>query len=376
MRTALAEAKAAGAETLAPEEYARAEACLDILTHEATEFKPFADPHASKYVGKCRVPFQALKDKMAATRVPKMPSRLVPPPVVAPTPEAELGIYPATGTLAEALAALPPAEGPPPPEEVAPVAEAPPPLAEVAPSAEVPPGAEPAPTPGAELGVYPGMGTLAEALAALPAAREEPVEAPTPGADLGVYPGMGTLAQALTALPEAEAPAPPAEVAPTPAEVPLPVAAVKEAVVSPPVEAPKPEMVPMAPPAPAPPPPVAAAREAEKEKAPPLKDIFFDYDMALIRPDARQTLDENAQWFRANLKATIIIEGHCDERGTPEYNLGLGQRRAQATRDYLVASGVDDKRIKIISYGRERPFVIGHDESAWKWNRRSHFVLP
>ncbi len=371
MRAALAEAKAAGAETLAPEEYARAEACLDLFTHEATEFNPFADPHASKYVGRCRVPFQALKDKMAAARVAKVSARPVPAPVEMPTPGVELGVYPGMGTLAEALAALPAAEAPAPPEGVAPAAEAAPPLTAVAPSAEVPPGAEPAPTPGAELGVYPGMGTLAEALAALPEA-----EAPTPEAELGVYPGMGTLAEALTALPEAEAPAPPAEVAPTPAEVPLPVAAVKEAVVSPPVEAPKPEMVPMAPPAPAPPPPVAAAREAEKEKAPPLKDIFFDYDMALIRPDARKTLDENAQWLRANPKATIIIEGHCDERGTPEYNLGLGQRRAQATQDYLVASGVDDKRIKIISYGRERPFVIGHDESAWKWNRRSHFVLP
>ncbi len=343
MRTALAEAKAAGAETLAPEEYARAEACLDLLTHEATEYNPFADPQTSKYVGRCRVPFQALKDKMAAARVAKVPARPVPPPAEMPTPGAELGVYPGMGTLAEALAALPSAEAPLPSAEVAPPAEAAPALTE----------------------------TPLVAEAAPPVA-----EMPKPEAELGVYPGTGTLAEALTALPEAEAPAPPAEVAPTPAEVPPPVAAAKEAVVSPPVEAPKPEMVPMAPPAPAPAPPVAAAREAEKEKAPPLKDIFFDYDMALIRPDARKTLDENAQWLRANLKATIIIEGHCDERGTPEYNLGLGQRRAQATQDYLVASGVDDKRIKIISYGRERPFVIGHDESAWKWNRRSHFVLP
>jgi peptidoglycan-associated lipoprotein len=376
MRTALAEAKAAGAETLAPEEYARAEACLDLFTHEATEFNPFADPQTSKYVGRCRVPFQALKDKMAAARVAKVPARTVPPPAEMPRPEAELGVYPGMGTLAAALAALPSAEAPLPSAEVAPPAEAAPALTETPPVAEAAPPVAEMPKPEAELGVYPGMGTLAEALAALPAAREEPVEAPKPEAELGVYPGMGTLAEALTALPEAEAPTPPAEVAPTPAEVSPPVAAAKEAVVSPPVEAPKPEMVPMAPPAPAPPPPVAAAREAEKEKAPPLKDIFFDYDMALIRPDARQTLDENARWLRANPRATIIIEGHCDERGTPEYNLGLGQRRAQATQDYLVTSGVDDKRIKIISYGRERPFVIGHDESAWKWNRRSHFVLP
>jgi len=117
----------------------------------------------------------------------------------------------------------------------------------------------------------------------------------------------------------------------------------------------------------------AAARGAEKESV--LKDAFFDFDKSSIRPDAKQSLDENAKWLKANPNAALTIEGHCDERGTREYNLGLGQRRAKAAKDYLVSAGIDAKRIKIISYGKERPFEPGHDESAWKWNRRAHFVL-
>jgi peptidoglycan-associated lipoprotein len=115
------------------------------------------------------------------------------------------------------------------------------------------------------------------------------------------------------------------------------------------------------------------ARGAEKESV--LKDAFFDFDKSSIRPDAKQSLDENAKWLKANPNAALTIEGHCDERGTREYNLGLGQRRAKAAKDYLVSAGIDPKRIKIISYGKERPFASGHDESAWKLNRRAHFVL-
>ena len=206
MKAALAEAKAAGAETLAPEEYAHAEACLDWLTHEATEFRPFADPNARNILGKCRAAFQALKDKMAGAREARIPVEAVSPPQ--------------------------------------------------APKAEAP---KPAPQP-------------------------------------------------------------------TPAES-------------------------------------------------PLKDIFFDFDKSFIRADAKKSLDENVRWLQANAKATILIEGHCDERGTREYNLGLGQRRVKSTQDYFVAAGINAKRIKIISYGKERPFALGHDESAWKWNRRAHFVL-
>jgi peptidoglycan-associated lipoprotein len=107
----------------------------------------------------------------------------------------------------------------------------------------------------------------------------------------------------------------------------------------------------------------------------PLKDIYFDFDKAEIRPDARTMLAEDIAWLKASPGAAITIEGHCDERGTSEYNLGLGERRAKATKDYLVASGINNKRISTVSYGKERPFVLGHDESAWQWNRRAHFVV-
>ncbi len=229
MKAALAEAKAAEAETLAPEEYAHAEACLDILTHEATEFHPLADPNTRNYIGKCRAAFAALKSSLAAASQAKIPVEPVSPPQ-APQPEA-----------------APPSAPPPAPRAVTPPA---------------------------------------------PAAK---------AAEAG------------------------------------------------------------------------AGREKEKES--PLQDAFFDFDKSLIRPDAKKSLDENIRWLKANSNATILIEGHCDERGTREYNLALGQRRARSAQDYLVAAGIDAKRIKTISYGKERPFVLGHDESAWKWNRRAHFVL-
>lgn len=117
--------------------------------------------------------------------------------------------------------------------------------------------------------------------------------------------------------------------------------------------------------------PVAPAAPA----AVPLKDIFFDFDESIIRDDQKATLKENTAWLRANSTVKITIEGHADERGTSEYNLALGERRAKATKDYLVAAGIHPTRIVTISYGEERPFVFGHDESAWRWNRRAHFVV-
>ena len=120
--------------------------------------------------------------------------------------------------------------------------------------------------------------------------------------------------------------------------------------------------------------PVAPAAQPAPA-AVPLQDIFFDFDMSNIRDDQRAALDGNLTWLKAYATAKIIIEGHADERGTNEYNLALGERRAKATSDYLVAAGVGAGRISIVSYGEERPFVLGHDESAWKWNRRAHFVL-
>ncbi len=110
-------------------------------------------------------------------------------------------------------------------------------------------------------------------------------------------------------------------------------------------------------------------------KESPLQDIFFDFDKSEIRPDAKASLAEDIAWLKAHPQGTITVEGHCDERGTSEYNLALGERRAKATRDYLVASAIDGKRITTVSYGKERPFVLGHDEAAWKWNRRGHFIV-
>jgi len=116
------------------------------------------------------------------------------------------------------------------------------------------------------------------------------------------------------------------------------------------------------------PPPTAAGER-------PLQDIFFDFNESLIRGTDRVILDQNAAWLRAHPEVRIIIEGHCDERGTNEYNLALGERRARAAKEYLVAAGIDPGRIVTISYGEERPFVLGHDEEAWRWNRRAHFVI-
>ena len=207
MKGELAEAKAAGAETFAAEEYAAAEACLDWYTHYVTQFDHFGDVTMANLPARCRATFASLRSWLVATRAGRVPTEAVATPA-APKPEAA---------------------GP------------------------------------------------------------------------------------------------------------------------------------------------AAARGAEKESV--LKDAYFDFDKSSIRPDAKQSLDENAKWLKANPNAGLTIEGHCDERGTREYNLGLGQRRAKAAKDYLVSAGIDAKRIKIISYGKERPFVPGHDESAWKWNRRAHFVL-
>jgi peptidoglycan-associated lipoprotein len=106
-----------------------------------------------------------------------------------------------------------------------------------------------------------------------------------------------------------------------------------------------------------------------------LKDIFFNYDKSDIREDQKSALNDNVVWLKGNTKGKILVEGHCDERGTAEYNLALGERRAKAVKDYLVAAGIAADRVSVISYGKERPFVLGHDESAWKWNRRGHFVL-
>jgi peptidoglycan-associated lipoprotein len=119
----------------------------------------------------------------------------------------------------------------------------------------------------------------------------------------------------------------------------------------------------------------AAAAQPGVPGPSPLKDVFFDYDKAAIRDDQKAALNDNVGWLKGNTGAKVLLEGHCDERGTAEYNLGLGERRSKAVKDYLIAAGIAADRISTISYGKERPFVLGHDESAWKWNRRGHFVI-
>jgi peptidoglycan-associated lipoprotein len=106
-----------------------------------------------------------------------------------------------------------------------------------------------------------------------------------------------------------------------------------------------------------------------------LKDAFFDNDKAELREDTRNVLAEDATWLKAHPTVKILLEGHCDERNTAEYNLALGWRRANAAKDYLVSLGVSVDAMVTISYGEERPFATGHDEKAWAQNRRVHFVV-
>ena len=103
--------------------------------------------------------------------------------------------------------------------------------------------------------------------------------------------------------------------------------------------------------------------------------VFFDYDKFDLKPEARAVLDRQAAWMRQFGSVNLTVEGHCDERGTREYNLALGERRANAAKDYLVAKGVPAARLKIISYGKERPAVLGSNEAAWAQNRRSVSVV-
>jgi len=103
--------------------------------------------------------------------------------------------------------------------------------------------------------------------------------------------------------------------------------------------------------------------------------VFFDFDKYSLTSDAQKTLQAQAAWLKKYSGAKILIEGHCDERGTREYNLALGDRRSNSVKDYLVALGVSADRIKTISYGKERPAALGHNEAAWSQNRRGVTVL-
>ncbi|MBN2184227.1 MAG: peptidoglycan-associated lipoprotein Pal [Candidatus Krumholzibacteriota bacterium] len=130
----------------------------------------------------------------------------------------------------------------------------------------------------------------------------------------------------------------------------------------------------------APPPPPPVIEEVEEvivEEVEPimLEDIFFEYDKFSIKAEYKATLTMNAEALMEYADVVLVIEGHCDERGTNEYNLSLGEKRAKAVLDFYVAYGIDAKRLSIVSYGEERPFDSGHNESAWSMNRRAHMAV-
>ena len=119
---------------------------------------------------------------------------------------------------------------------------------------------------------------------------------------------------------------------------------------------------------------VSRATEIAEQKG-WLRDAFFDFNSSSLRNDAQQNLTNSASFLKSHPKFDVLIEGHCDERGTEQYNLALGERRAWEAKEYLVTLGYDADRMKTISYGKDRPFDNGHDEQAWAKNRRAHLVL-
>jgi len=152
----------------------------------------------------------------------------------------------------------------------------------------------------------------------------------------------------------------------------------KKAAEAPPAPPPTPPVTQPTTPTPAPTtpaPPETPTPAAPQVTAADLEDVFFDLDSYALRDDGRAVLDRLAKRLRDAPVAALTIEGHCDERGTIEYNQALGEKRANAARDYLVSAGIPGSRLQTISYGKERPFAEGHDESAWAQNRRAHFVL-
>jgi peptidoglycan-associated lipoprotein len=120
---------------------------------------------------------------------------------------------------------------------------------------------------------------------------------------------------------------------------------------------------------------IASASLDDLNRNSPLKPVFYELDSSEVSPVGQKVLDENATLLKRYASWAVTIEGHCDERGTAEYNLALGERRAVAARAYLVAQGISADRLRIVSYGKEFPFDPGHDEAAFGKNRRAHFVI-
>ncbi|MBZ5662123.1 MAG: peptidoglycan-associated lipoprotein Pal [Acidobacteriia bacterium] len=126
-----------------------------------------------------------------------------------------------------------------------------------------------------------------------------------------------------------------------------------------------------------PPPPAPSAHEPTLQELfdKEVKDAYFDYDKADIRADARDALSQTAQFLRSYPQMKVVVEGHCDERGSTEYNLALGDRRAAAAKQFLVSLGIPADRLETVSYGKERPFCSASNEACWQQNRRAHFVM-
>jgi peptidoglycan-associated lipoprotein len=157
-----------------------------------------------------------------------------------------------------------------------------------------------------------------------------------------------------------------------PAPPPPPPAAAGTKTPTPPEPVAEPTVVP---PEPVPEDKIAAASLDDLNRNSPLQPVFFDLDSAEINGAGQATLEANAAVLKKYATWTVTIEGHCDERGTAEYNLALGERRAIAARTYLVSLGISADRLRTVSYGKEFPFDPGHDEAAWAKNRRAHFVI-
>ncbi|WP_041467185.1 OmpA family protein [Chlorobium phaeobacteroides] len=107
----------------------------------------------------------------------------------------------------------------------------------------------------------------------------------------------------------------------------------------------------------------------------PLGDVFYDFDSSLLSSEAQEQLTRNSGWMKSNVQAAIIIQGHCDDRGTSEYNLALGDRRAVSAREFLIRTGIASSRIETITFGEERPFSTSQSEEGLAKNRRAHFVI-
>ncbi len=121
--------------------------------------------------------------------------------------------------------------------------------------------------------------------------------------------------------------------------------------------------------------PVQEARMLPFEEERQLEDVHFDYDRDMLDDKSKEILQGNAQWLKNNPNARVEIQGHADERGTNNYNLGLGQRRAMQTKKYLISLGIDESRLYTISYGEEKPFCFESNENCWWENRRAHFMV-